>query len=62
MFSFCARNFKRAQVCYKDGTEALSYINFKGRAILKMKKTLFPLDQYNLFLLHTFNIRKLGDK
>lgn len=43
MFSFCARNSKRPQVCYKDGTEALSYINFKGRAILKMKNRLFPL-------------------
>lgn len=53
-------NFKRAQVCYKDRTEALSYINFKGRAILKMKKRLFALGQYKLFLLHTFNIHKLG--
>lgn len=51
MFSFCVRDFKGAQVCYKDGayTEALCYINFNGRAILKMKNRLFPLGQYKLY-------------
>lgn len=48
-FSFCGRDFNGVQVCYKDGTEAPSYIYFNGRAILKMNNRLFPLGQYKLY-------------